>query len=173
MSYNLLGCVQALSKAHQEIERLESELENVQTAAHTAVETQAPSPHSVPENEGVSPNLVIDPDSKPEPECNMEQDHNGLEQSHNGLEQDQNGLEQDQNGLEWDQDGMEWGQKMEREMERLRQALQESETERCRLAQQVADLQREFDSEEPAPLINTADYCQVSWSLSFQETKLF
>ena len=145
---------------------MESELENVQTAAHTAVETQAPSPHSVPENEGVSPNLAIDPDSKPEHEHSMEQSQNGLEQSHNGLEQDQNSLERDQ-------DGMEWSQKMEREMEKLRQALQESEAERCRLAREVADLQREFDSEEPAPLINTADCCQVSWSLYFQETNLF
>ena len=179
--------LQALCHAHEEIQRLESELETARRHAHSAVETHAAGPHSAPGNEGVAPNKVPSPGSRSKSVGSgqsTEQNHSGLELNHTGLEPNHSGketnihglelsgskshevLERSYKGLEQKKEGVHH-EEMEREIEGLRQALRERETECGRLAQQVADLQREFDSEDPAlssttaPLINTANCCQV------------
>ena len=72
------------------------------------------------------------PHSKPNPvesgECDMEPAHSGMEQSQGGTG----------NG----------------ELEGLMVALRESQSECARLRGLVADFQREFDSEDPAPLVS-------------------
>ena len=209
--------LQALTHTHEEIQRLESELETARRHAHSAVETHAAGPHLAPGNEVVAPNKVASPgsisesDSVRSGQCSTKQNHSGLEQNcnENELQQKHNCLEpQHHNGQELNHSGLDIGlepnldgtelninglelseskshnvlersckgleqmkegvgqEEMEREIERLRQALRESDTECGRLARQVADLQREFDSENPAlfsttPLINTANCCQV------------
>ena len=120
VQYCLCIYLQALVKATSEIERLQSELEAVRQSALTAAETQAASPHSVPENECME--LGVE-------QCSMEQSQKETaEELHQGSDKD-----------------------AECELERLCRALRESESECGRLRSRVAELQREFDSEDPAP----------------------
>ena len=182
--------LQALCEARQKIERLESELETVRRKdAHTAIETQAADPNLEHWNERVAPHQDAgqsESESVGSGQCSVEHNHNGLqeqkdplesnhggvepqssEENHNGpLEQNHSGLERSYNGLDQQKEG--GTNRVEREIERLQQALLESEAECGRLARQVANLQQEFDSEDPtpsslptAPTINNADCCQV------------
>ena len=73
------------------------------------------------------------------------------------MEPARSGMEPSQGSMEQSQGGTGNG-----ELEGLMVALRESQSECARLRGLVADLQREFDSEDPAPLISGPCGGQVS-----------
>lgn len=126
----IYNVVQALLSASEQINTLNKELELTRQTADNAAEIEVASPHTVPDNGWLEQNQVVSPRSIPCMEPSL---------VYNSIQQTQ---PKDEN--------------VECELERLRNALHESRADCSRLEKQVADLQRDFDNEEPTPTLTPA-----------------
>ena len=109
--------------AGEQIDGLKRELE---LARQAATELEAASPHSVPGNGCMEQNQEASLSPIPDEHEKSVPDHYGIEQQQSK-------------------------ENMERELEGFRDALSEREAECSQLRRQLADLQRDFEEEEPAP----------------------